>query len=203
MPYVVAGYPDVAPAERERETVGVTGARRRLPRTVGRLVRDVRAVSPVPVAVGFGVSRPAHVRALVGAGADGVIVASALVDALGPDGAMSRRSAGSSRSSARPPARRDLKRRIRTMHSDRIDTAEEIGQKRTFRWAIDWPGWARSGKTPELALEALVAYAPRYARSPREAGLAFPAPGASAPTTSSSSTRSRAAAGPTSASRRW
>jgi tryptophan synthase alpha chain len=66
--------------------VGVTGARATLPRTVGRLVRDVRSVSPVPVAVGFGVSRPAHVRALVAAGADGVIVASALVDALGPDG---------------------------------------------------------------------------------------------------------------------
>jgi tryptophan synthase alpha chain len=66
--------------------VGVTGARTTLPRTVGRLVRDVRAVSPVPVAVGFGVSRSAHVRALVDAGADGVIVASALVDALGPHG---------------------------------------------------------------------------------------------------------------------
>ncbi len=66
--------------------VGVTGARRSLPRAVGRLVRDVRAVSPIPVAVGFGVSRPAHVAALVAAGADGVIVASALVDALGPEG---------------------------------------------------------------------------------------------------------------------
>jgi tryptophan synthase alpha chain len=66
--------------------VGVTGARASLPRTVARLVRDVTAVSPVPVAVGFGVSRPAHVRAIVGAGAGGVIVASALVDALGPDG---------------------------------------------------------------------------------------------------------------------
>lgn len=66
--------------------VGVTGARRSLPRTVARLVAEVRAVSPVPVAVGFGVSRPAHVRALVRAGADGVIVASALVDALGPGG---------------------------------------------------------------------------------------------------------------------
>ena len=66
--------------------VGVTGARATLPRTVGRLVRDVRAASPVPVAVGFGVSRAAHVRALVGAGADGLIVASALVDALGPEG---------------------------------------------------------------------------------------------------------------------
>jgi tryptophan synthase alpha chain len=66
--------------------VGVTGARASLPSTVGRLVRDVVAASPVPVGVGFGVSRPAHVRALVRAGAEGVIVASALVDALGPNG---------------------------------------------------------------------------------------------------------------------
>ena len=66
--------------------VGVTGARTSLPADVARLVRDVRAASPVPVAVGFGVSRPEHVRALAKAGADGVIVASALVDALGPDG---------------------------------------------------------------------------------------------------------------------
>ena len=40
----------------------------------------------MPVAVGFGVSKPAHVRAIARAGADGVIVASALVDALGDDG---------------------------------------------------------------------------------------------------------------------
>ena len=62
------------------------GARSSLPSSVGRLVRSVKAASPVPVAVGFGVSRPAHVRAIAKAGADGVIVASALVDALGPDG---------------------------------------------------------------------------------------------------------------------
>jgi tryptophan synthase alpha chain len=66
--------------------VGVTGARASLPDTVGRLVRDVRAVSPVPVGVGFGVSKPTHVKAIAKAGADGVIVASALVDALGDDG---------------------------------------------------------------------------------------------------------------------
>jgi len=66
--------------------VGVTGARTSLPRSVGRLIRAVKTDSPVPVAVGFGVSRQAHVRAIVEAGADGVIVASALVDALGPDG---------------------------------------------------------------------------------------------------------------------
>jgi tryptophan synthase alpha chain len=66
--------------------VGVTGARTTLPPSVARLVRAVKAVSPVPVGVGFGISKPAHVRAIATAGADGVIVASALVDALGPDG---------------------------------------------------------------------------------------------------------------------
>jgi tryptophan synthase alpha chain len=66
--------------------VGVTGARASLPPSVRGLVASARADSPVPVAVGFGVSKPAHVRLLVSAGADGVIVASALVDALGPDG---------------------------------------------------------------------------------------------------------------------
>jgi tryptophan synthase alpha chain len=66
--------------------VGVTGARSSLPASIGTLIRKVKVVSPVPVAVGFGVSRPAHVRAIARAGADGVIVASALVDALGRDG---------------------------------------------------------------------------------------------------------------------
>jgi tryptophan synthase alpha chain len=94
--YLVA--PTTEPARRARiaarsggflycvSLVGVTGARASLPASVGRLVRDVRSVSPIPVGVGFGVSRPAHVRALAKAGADGVIVASALVDALGPEG---------------------------------------------------------------------------------------------------------------------
>ena len=66
--------------------VGVTGARTSLPPSVAGLVSAARTDSPVPVAVGFGVSRPEHVRLLVDAGADGVIVASALVDALGSDG---------------------------------------------------------------------------------------------------------------------
>lgn len=66
--------------------VGVTGARITLPPSVARLVRAVKAVSPVPVGVGFGISKPAHVRAIATAGADGVIVASALVDALGQEG---------------------------------------------------------------------------------------------------------------------
>jgi tryptophan synthase alpha chain len=65
--------------------VGITGARRDLPGDVQRFVREIRTSSPVPVAVGFGVSRPEQVRSL-GRVADGVIVASALVDALGEDG---------------------------------------------------------------------------------------------------------------------
>jgi tryptophan synthase alpha chain len=66
--------------------VGVTGARTSLPPSVSGLVAAAKAASPVPVAVGFGVSKPAHVKMLVDAGADGVIVASALIDSLGLDG---------------------------------------------------------------------------------------------------------------------
>ena len=66
--------------------VGVTGARASLPASVGRLIRDAKRVATIPVAVGFGVSRPSHVRAIARAGGDGVIVASALVDAMGLDG---------------------------------------------------------------------------------------------------------------------
>ena len=40
----------------------------------------------------------------------------------------------------------------------------EVGDKRAFAIAADWPGWARSGKTEEAALAALAAYAPRYAK---------------------------------------
>ncbi|MGH2466574.1 MAG: tryptophan synthase subunit alpha, partial [Candidatus Limnocylindrales bacterium] len=65
--------------------VGVTGARASLPPDVTRFLDAVRSVAPLPVAVGFGVSRPGQVRRLA-RHADGIIVASALVDALGPEG---------------------------------------------------------------------------------------------------------------------
>ncbi|MEO8438062.1 MAG: hypothetical protein ABI562_06345 [Chloroflexota bacterium] len=61
------------------------------------------------------------------------------------------------------------------MIRDRLETAEEVGSKKTFRWAIDWPGWARAGKDRGLALDALVTYAPRYAIVATEAGVEFPA----------------------------
>jgi hypothetical protein len=49
----------------------------------------------------------------------------------------------------------------------------ETVPRRSFAVAIDWPGWSRAGKTPEAALEALLAYAPRYALVAAEAGLPF------------------------------
>lgn len=60
---------------------GVTGARAKLRDDLAAEVQAVRSASPVPVAVGFGVSTPNHARA-VGAVADAVVVGSALVDQL-------------------------------------------------------------------------------------------------------------------------
>lgn len=40
----------------------------------------------------------------------------------------------------------------------------EIGSKKVFAGAEDWPGLIRAGKDEESALQALVAYAPRYAK---------------------------------------
>jgi len=40
----------------------------------------------------------------------------------------------------------------------------EMGKKRTFAGAIDWPGWCRSSRDEKTALQALIDYAPRYAQ---------------------------------------
>jgi hypothetical protein len=50
----------------------------------------------------------------------------------------------------------------------------EKGSKRVFASAVDWPGWCRSDKTEELAIEALASYADRYRRVVGQAGIAFP-----------------------------
>src|SRR6185369_4381656 len=34
--------------------------------------------------------------------------------------------------------------------------------KRSVAFSLDWPGWSRGAKTPELALETLEAYRERY-----------------------------------------
>jgi len=51
----------------------------------------------------------------------------------------------------------------------------EVGSKRTFASAAGWPGWSRSGKNEQAALEALAAYAPRYGLVAQLAEVPFPA----------------------------
>ncbi len=62
-------------------TTGTTGEREELPDDLRELVKSVSAGSPVPVAVGFGISTPAQ-AAEVGAIADGVIIGTRLVRAV-------------------------------------------------------------------------------------------------------------------------
>ncbi len=57
---------------------GVTGERRQLPEELPDFVRRVRALTSVPLAVGFGISTAEHVQA-VGEVADAVIIGSAFV----------------------------------------------------------------------------------------------------------------------------
>jgi tryptophan synthase alpha chain len=57
---------------------GVTGTRDQMTRDAEALVKRVRAVSDLPVAVGFGISTPEHVRA-VWRFADAAVVGSAIV----------------------------------------------------------------------------------------------------------------------------
>ena len=60
---------------------GTTGARDRLPEHLAAFLARVRSHSDLPLAVGFGVSRPEHV-AEIGAMAEGAVVASALLNAV-------------------------------------------------------------------------------------------------------------------------
>lgn len=65
--------------------LGVTGASAELATGLADQIAGVRAATDLPLAVGFGISTPAQVRA-VAALADGVVVGSALVDVLGREG---------------------------------------------------------------------------------------------------------------------
>ena len=60
---------------------GVTGARRALGADVNAFVGRVRGHTALPIALGFGISEPAHVAALRGL-VDGVVVGSAAIDAV-------------------------------------------------------------------------------------------------------------------------
>src|SRR5215210_7377184 len=47
----------------------------------------------------------------------------------------------------------------------RIPIYLEVGKKRVFAAAVDWPGWSRSGRSEDEAIEALVAYGARYRKA--------------------------------------
>jgi hypothetical protein len=55
-----------------------------------------------------------------------------------------------------------------------IPVVLEIGQKRTFASALDWSGWARSGRAEKEALETLLAYRDRYQLAITSSGLTLP-----------------------------
>jgi tryptophan synthase alpha chain len=90
--------PTTSPARAERivkacsgfvyvvSVVGITGERDRLPVQLRDMIARLRSLTDLPLCVGFGVSRPEHVRELKEL-ADGVIVGSTLVKKLEAAGA--------------------------------------------------------------------------------------------------------------------
>ena len=68
---------------------GITGERTQLPQSVIENVAWLKKQTDVPVAIGFGISQPEHVRALAPV-ADGLIVGSAIVRRIAETGSKSR-----------------------------------------------------------------------------------------------------------------
>ncbi len=60
---------------------GTTGAREELPAGLPPFVERVRRQTPLPIAVGFGISKPKHFRA-VGRMADAAVIGSAIIDEI-------------------------------------------------------------------------------------------------------------------------
>ena len=52
----------------------------------------------------------------------------------------------------------------------------EVGAKRTFASAVDWPGWSRGARTEDEAVAALAAYGERYGEVVKAAAPGFEAP---------------------------
>jgi tryptophan synthase alpha chain len=63
--------------------LGVTGVRDTVSSGAIDLLQRVRKHTEIPLALGFGISTPDHARVCAEAGADGIIVGSAIVDIVG------------------------------------------------------------------------------------------------------------------------
>jgi tryptophan synthase alpha chain len=59
--------------------LGVTGAKQNVQEGTLELLKRIRPQTKLPLCVGFGISKPEHVKSVLDAGADGAIVGSALV----------------------------------------------------------------------------------------------------------------------------
>ena len=62
--------------------MGITGARSEIKTTTVELIRRIKSHSDIPISVGFGISKPEHVKEVISAGADGAIVASAILNII-------------------------------------------------------------------------------------------------------------------------
>ena len=63
--------------------LGVTGARATLENSTLEMVKRIKKYTKNPLCVGFGISKPEHVKDVIKAGADGVIVGSSIVSLIG------------------------------------------------------------------------------------------------------------------------
>jgi hypothetical protein len=59
----------------------------------------------------------------------------------------------------------------------RIPIYLEVGSKRVFAGATDWPGWSRAGRTEDEAIAGLIAYGPRFRATVGEAASDLEPPG--------------------------
>lgn len=61
---------------------GTTGVRRNLSSNLKSKIKEIKSISKIPVAVGFGISNGKQAKEVIDMGADGVIVGSALIKTL-------------------------------------------------------------------------------------------------------------------------
>jgi len=62
--------------------MGVTGARTEVKKSTLYFIKRVKENGELPVMVGFGISKPSHIKEITRAGADGAIVGSAIIDII-------------------------------------------------------------------------------------------------------------------------
>lgn len=62
--------------------MGVTGVRNKIKKSTANLITRIRAHTDLPILVGFGISKPEHIKAMIQYGADGTIVGSSLIKVI-------------------------------------------------------------------------------------------------------------------------